>query len=79
MRLAFRCTTIKVSLRPSVGSASSRLSTLVPDWKSGAEFKLAEATLGALVPQVADLAAANAALKAENQALRDEVARLKGY
>src|SRR3954465_15578787 len=31
-----------------------------------------------LVAKIADLRAANAALKAENQALRDEVARLKG-
>ncbi|WP_028999605.1 DUF3999 family protein [Azohydromonas australica] len=29
------------------------LSTLVPDWKPGAEFRLAEATLGALPPQAA--------------------------
>ncbi len=34
--------------------------------------------VGMLVAKVADLGAANAALKAENQALRDEVARLKG-
>src|SRR5919107_3178827 len=34
--------------------------------------------VGTLVAKVADLGAANAALKAENQALRDEVARLKG-
>ena len=34
--------------------------------------------VGTLVTKVADLAAANAGLKAENQALRDEVARLKG-
>ncbi len=34
--------------------------------------------VGTLVTQVADLGAANAALKAENQALRDEVARLMG-
>src|SRR5829696_1285724 len=34
--------------------------------------------VGTLVAKVADLAAANAALKVENQALRDEVARLKG-
>lgn len=34
--------------------------------------------IGTLVPKVAELAAANAALKVENQALRDEVARLKG-
>ena len=34
--------------------------------------------LGALLSKVADLAAENVALKAENQALRDEVARLKG-
>jgi hypothetical protein len=34
--------------------------------------------IGTLVAKVADLGAANAALKAENQALRDEVARLKG-
>src|SRR3954468_20776152 len=34
--------------------------------------------VGTLVAKVADLGAANAALKAENQALRDEVARVKG-
>ncbi|TDG29567.1 hypothetical protein [Paracraurococcus ruber] len=34
--------------------------------------------VGTLVSKVTDLGAANAALKAENQALRDEVARLKG-
>jgi hypothetical protein len=34
--------------------------------------------VGTLVAKVADLGAATAALKAENQALRDEVARLKG-
>jgi hypothetical protein len=34
--------------------------------------------VGTLVAKVADLGAANVALKAENQALRDEVARLKG-
>jgi hypothetical protein len=34
--------------------------------------------VGALVAKVAELGAANAALKAENQALQDEVARLKG-
>jgi cell division protein FtsB len=34
--------------------------------------------VGALVAKGAELGAANAALKAENQALRDEVARLKG-
>jgi len=34
--------------------------------------------VGTLVSKVADLGAANVALKAENQALRDEVARLKG-
>ena len=34
--------------------------------------------VGTLVAKVADLGAANAALKVENQALRDEVARLKG-
>ena len=34
--------------------------------------------VGTLVAKVAELGAANAALKAENQALRDEVARLKG-
>jgi hypothetical protein len=34
--------------------------------------------VGTLAAKVADLGAANAALKAENQALRDEVARLKG-
>jgi hypothetical protein len=34
--------------------------------------------VGALMLQVAELGADNAALKAENQALRDEVARLKG-
>ena len=34
--------------------------------------------VGTLVARVADLGATNAALKAENQALRDEVARLKG-
>jgi hypothetical protein len=34
--------------------------------------------VGALLSKVADLAAENVALKAENQALRDEVARLKG-
>jgi hypothetical protein len=34
--------------------------------------------VGTLVAKVADLGAANATLKAENQALRDEVARLKG-
>ncbi len=34
--------------------------------------------VGTLVAKVTDLAAANAALKAENGALRDEVARLKG-
>jgi hypothetical protein len=34
--------------------------------------------VGTLVAQVAELEAANAVLKAENQALRDEVARLKG-
>lgn len=34
--------------------------------------------VGTLVTKVAELGAANAALKAENQALRDEVARLKG-
>jgi hypothetical protein len=34
--------------------------------------------VGTLVTKVAELAAANTALKAENQALRDEVARLKG-
>src|SRR4051794_19766437 len=34
--------------------------------------------VGTLVAKVADLGTANAALKAENQALRDEVARLKG-
>ncbi len=34
--------------------------------------------VGTLVAKVADLVAANAALQAENQVLRDEVARLKG-
>src|SRR4051812_37395155 len=34
--------------------------------------------VGTLVAKVADLGAVNAALKAENQTLRDEVARLKG-
>src|SRR6476469_4805962 len=34
--------------------------------------------VGTLVAKVANLGAANAALMAENQALRDEVARLKG-
>src|SRR6478735_6088836 len=34
--------------------------------------------VGTLAAQVAEVGAANAALKAENQALRDEVARLKG-
>jgi hypothetical protein len=34
--------------------------------------------VGTLVAKVADLGAANAALKVENQVLRDEVARLKG-
>ena len=34
--------------------------------------------VGTLVAKVAELGAANVALKAENQALRDEVARLKG-
>lgn len=34
--------------------------------------------VGTLVAKVTDLAAANAALKAENRVLRDEVARLKG-
>ena len=34
--------------------------------------------VGTWVAKVTDLAAANAALKRENQALRDEVARLKG-
>src|SRR6476469_2593801 len=34
--------------------------------------------VGTLLAKVAELGATNAALKAENQALRDEVARLKG-
>jgi hypothetical protein len=34
--------------------------------------------VGALLVKVAELGSANAGLKAENQALRDEVARLKG-
>jgi len=34
--------------------------------------------VGALLVKVAELGSANTGLKAENQALRDEVARLKG-
>ena len=51
-----------------------------PDSTSLEALSLAELRdlVGTLVAKVADLGAANAALKAENQALRDEVARLKG-
>jgi hypothetical protein len=51
-----------------------------PDIAALATLSLAELRdlVGTLISKVAELAAANAALKAENQALRDEVARLKG-
>ena len=51
-----------------------------PDSASLETLSLAELRdlVGTLVAKVAELATANAALKAENQALRDEVARLKG-
>ena len=51
-----------------------------PDNASLETLSLAEVRdlIGTLVAKVADLGAANAALKAENQALRDEVAQLKG-
>jgi hypothetical protein len=51
-----------------------------PDSTALETFSLAELRdlVGTLVSKVADLGAANVALKAENQALRDEVARLKG-
>ena len=51
-----------------------------PDTAALETLSLAElrGLVGALVSKVAELGAANAALKAENQALRDEVARLKG-
>src|SRR3954470_11688250 len=52
----------------------------LPDNASLETLSLAELRelVGTLVAKVADLGTANAALKAENQALRDEVARLKG-
>src|SRR3954468_8664230 len=52
----------------------------LPDNASLETLSLAELQelVGKLVAKVADLGAANAALKAENQALRDEVAQLKG-
>ena len=51
-----------------------------PDNASLETLSLAELRdlVGTLVAKVANLGAANAALMAENQALRDEVARLKG-
>ena len=51
-----------------------------PDNASLETLSLAEVRdlVGTLVAKVAGLAETNAALKAENQALRDEVARLKG-
>ena len=51
-----------------------------PDSASLETLSLAELRdlVGTLVAKVAELGAANVALKAENQALRDEVARLKG-
>ena len=51
-----------------------------PDSASLETLSLAELRelVGTLVANVAHLLAANAALRAENQALRDEVARLKG-
>lgn len=51
-----------------------------PDNASLETLSLAELRelVGALLAKVAELGSANAALKAENQALRDEVARLKG-
>src|SRR3954468_23970573 len=52
----------------------------LPDNASLETLSLAELRelVGTLVAKVADLGTANAALKAENQTLRDEVARLKG-
>lgn len=51
-----------------------------PDNASLETLSLAElrVLVGTLLAKVAELSAANAALKVENQALRDEVARLKG-
>jgi hypothetical protein len=51
-----------------------------PDTASLETLSLAELRerVGTLLAKVAELGSANAALKAENQALRDEVARLKG-
>src|SRR3954451_1515331 len=52
----------------------------LPDNASLETLSLAELRelVGTLVAKVADLGTANAALTAENQALRDEAARLKG-
>lgn len=51
-----------------------------PDNASPETLSLAELRelVGTLLAKVTELSAANAALKVENQALRDEVARLKG-
>ena len=51
-----------------------------PDQASLETLSLAElrGLVGTLLAKVAELSAANAALKAENQALRDEVAWLNG-
>lgn len=51
-----------------------------PDQASLETFSLAELRelVGTLMAKVVELGSANAALKTENQALRDEVARLKG-
>ena len=50
-----------------------------PDQASLETLSLAELRepVGTLLAKVAELSAANAALKVENQALRDEVARLE--